>query len=239
MTQNAILKDQRVVAVVYPSPGPAMSEKSTNMDQVAKIVPGMGFFMSATQNGRDLEASNELKRYLPPWKPEQLFYPILMRELATSGNPGRFVPPPEAGLTDEVLAGFNHSSDVTDWMVRYTVANPADPKPRNYAAVPGLKDALVLEVNLAYGAPADGSGHWTPNLDAVVKLFRADDLALLWRHEDVVEDTAGMKLSGEFEKNPAGLLAQYQALMPRLAQAIASSFRDNLQSAGVYAAPSK
>jgi hypothetical protein len=238
MTANAVAKGQLVAAVVYSSPGPAMTEKSTNMDQIAKVVPGLGLFMSATQNTRDLDASRSLQRYLPAtWKPEAAFLPILMAELATSGNPGRLVASAQAGLTDDVAAGFNHSENVTDWLVRYCVANPDNPAPRNYAAVPGLRGALVLEVNLAYGAPADGSDHWTPNLDAVTKLYRASDLALLWRHEDVVENAAGMKTSAEFEKNPADLIAKWQGLMPALAKAISGNFSRNLQASGVYTAP--
>lgn len=238
MTANAIQKGQRVAAVVYPSPGPAMTEKSTNMEQVAKVVPGLSLFMSATQNERDLEVSRRLQARLPPdWKPAQVFYPVLMRELAASGNPGRFVSPAEAGLTDDVVASFNRAGDVTKWMVLYTVASPDNPAPRDYSKLPGLKDSVVLEVNLAYGAPADGADHWIPNLDAVTKLYRASDLALLWRHEDVVEDSAGMKTAAEFEKNPADLIAKWQALMPVLARDIATNFTQNLQSAGVYAAP--
>jgi len=238
MTANAISKGQRVAAVVYLAPSPAMTEKSTNMDEVAKIVPGMSLFMSATQNSRDLEASRSLQRYLPTtWKPDTVFLPILTRELAVSGNPGRLISPAEAGLTGDVVAGFNASDNVTDWFVRYCVANPKNPAPRNYAAMPGLKDALVLEVNLAYGAPADGADRWTPNLDAVTKLYRASDLTLLWRHEDIVEDSAGTKASVDFEKNPADLVAKWEGLMPRLAKSIASNFTLNLQSAGVYVAP--
>lgn len=238
MTAGAIQKGQRVAAVVYPSPGPAMMEKSGNMDQIAKVVPGLGLFMSATQNERDLEASRGLQARLPPdWKPAQVFYPLLMRELAGSGNPGRFVSPAEAGLTDDVVAAFNRAGDVTKWMILYTVANPDNPAPRDYAKLPGLKDSVVLEVNLAYGAPADGAGHWTPNLDAVTKLYRVSDMTLLWRHEDVVEDSAGARLESDFEKNPADLVAKWQALMPVLAKKIATDFAQNLQSAGVYAAP--
>ena len=238
MTANAIQKGQRVAAVVYPSPGPAMTEKSTNMEQVAKVVPGLGLFMSATQNERDMDASRNLLARLPPdWKPAQVFYPVLMHELAGSGSPGRFVSPAEAGLTDDVAAAFNRAGDVTKWMVLYTVANPDNAAPRDYSKLPGLKDSVVLEVNLAYGAPADGADHWTPNLDAVTKLYRVSDMTLLWRHEDVVEDSAGTKLASEFEKNPADLVAKWQALMPDLAKKIATNFTQNLQSAGVYAAP--
>ena len=238
MTANAIQKGQRVAAVVYISPGPAMSEKSTNMEQVAKVVPGLSLFMSATQNERDLTASRSLRARLPSdWKPTQIFYPVLMRELAASGNPGKFVAPAEAGLTDDVVADFNRAPDVTKWMVLYTVANPDNPAPRDYSKLPGLKDAVVLEVNLAYGAPADGADHWIPNLDAVTKLYRVSDMAVLWRHEDVAADSAGMRTPAEFEKNPADLIAKWRALMPVLAKEIATNFSQNLQSAGVYAAP--
>jgi hypothetical protein len=239
LAPDAIAKDQLVVAAVYASPGPVMAEKSSNMDNLAKVVPGMSLFMSATQNGRDLDASNDLQRYLPSWKPGPDFLPLLMKELATSGNPGRLAGPAEAGLTDEVLAGFNHADDVTNWQVRYCVANPDDPTPRHYGAVPGLKGALVLEVNLAYGAPGDGAGRWTPTLDAVTKLVRVSDLAVLWRREDSVADAAGMKTPAEFERTPADLIAKWEALMPQLAQAVAAGFKSNLQAAGLYVAPVK
>ncbi len=237
MAPDAIQKDQRVAVIVYPSPGPAMDEKSSNVDQMAKVIPGLGMFMSATQNTRDLDASRELQQYLPAWRPDSVFHPILMRELAASGSPGRFIAPSEAGLTDDALRAFNPANDVTDWLVRYCVANPAVAAPRNYASVPGLRGALVLEVNLAYGAPADGSGHWIPNLDAVTKLYDASDSRLLWRHEDSVSDPNGMRTPPEFEKNPADLLAKYAALMPSLAQAIARNFTLGLQQSGVFVAP--
>jgi hypothetical protein len=37
-------------------------------------------------------------------------------------------------LSGDVVAGFNQSDNVTNWLVRYCVANPDNPAPRNYAA---------------------------------------------------------------------------------------------------------
>ena len=234
MAPDAVQGTPRTVVIVFASPGPAMSESSSNLDQAAKVVPGLGLMLKASQNQRDRAASQDLQQLLPAWQPAELFGPILMRELASSGWPGPLLTPAEAGLAPQTLQGLNRADDALDWQVRYcalSAGSKAPPAPRDYSALPPLKDSLVLEVNLVYGAPSDGEGSWTPELSSVTKLYRVGDMKLLWRHEDVVDDKAGKRRSDEFKKQPADLIAKCQGLMPSLAQALAGSVRKNLQEA--------
>ncbi|MDD5629092.1 MAG: hypothetical protein PHU21_08505 [Elusimicrobia bacterium] len=233
MVRGAMKPGQRTLVLVFPAPGPVMSERSSNLEQAAKVVPGLGLVMKASQDKRDLEASQDLQRYLPPWQPAALFYPGLMRALAAGGLPGPLAAPAEAGLTDEDMRKLNYAQDVSDWQLRYFVrgAGP-EPPPRSYRRFPALADDLVLEVNLACGAPSDGEGDWTPELSGVLKLYQASDMALLWRHEETVNDPSGARSTVEFKRLPAELVARWQALMPQLAERLAASLRQSLQQAG-------
>ena len=235
MVKGAMAQGQRTVVIVYAAPGPVMSERSSNLEQAAKVVPGLGLVMKASQDKRDFDASQDLQKFLPPWQPAQLFALGLMQALTASGLPGRLVTAAEAGLSDEALRELNRAQDISDWQLRYYVRGVTDKPGRDYSAIPSLSDALVLEVNLAYGAPSDGEGRWMPELAAVLKLYRAADMSLLWRHEEVVDDKAGLRAFGEFKKQPGDLVAKWQGLMPALAQAMAASLRKNLQDAGASA----
>lgn len=235
MVKGAMAQGQRTVVLVFASPGPVMSEKSSNLEQLAKVVPGMGMVMKASEDSRNSEASADLQKFLPPWQPAQLFYPGLMQALAASGLPGRLATAAEAGLSDGALRDLDRAKDLSDWQLRYYVrAASVQPAPRDYAAIPSLGDALLLEVNLVYGAPSDGEGHWIPELSAVMRLYRAADMNLLWRHEDVVGDKAGLRAQVEFKKQPGDLVAKWQGLMPALAQAMAGSLKQNLLDAGAF-----
>ena len=236
MVKGAMAQGQRTVVLVFASPGPVMRERSSNLEQMAKVVPGMGMVMKASEDRQNSEASADLQKFLPPWQPAQLFYPGLMNALAASGLPGRLATAAEAGLSDEVLRDLDRAKDLSDWQLRYTVrAASVQPAPRGYAAIPSLSDALLLEVNLVYGAPSDGDGRWAPELSAVMRLYRAADMSLLWRHENVVDDKAGIRASGGFKKQPGDLLARWQGLMPALAEAMAGSLKQDMQDAGGFA----
>jgi len=238
MRKDAVHKGERTVFIVYASPGPVMSV-SDAADQLAKVIPGMSLLLAMNQNKRDLKASKELQERMPFWQPDKVFYPILMRELAAGGYEGRLVAPADAGLTDDALKNLNRADDIIDWQSRYLTRTPdhaPQAVPRDYSMLPSLSDALVLEVNLAYGAPEDGEDHWTPTLTAVMKLYRARSMELLWRHEETLEDKPGMKRSVEFMSKPADLIARYETLMPALAQSMSASFKTNVQYAGAAAA---
>ena len=240
MAKNAVQTGQRTVVLVFASPGPVMSETNSNIEAAAKIIPGMSLLLSATQSKRDLEASQELRQRLPSWQPSLLFAPVLLHELSAAGYPGKLLLPGEAGISDETLENLNRSSDIDDWQRRYWVRTPDDNPSlgrRDYSPLSGIADALILEVNLAYGAPSDGKYNWTPTLATVTKLYRGGDLRLLWRHEDSLEDKAGLEASVEYKRQPADLLMRYQTIMPDLAHVLAASLRQNLQEAGVAPAP--
>ena len=234
---GAIASGQRTIVAIFPSPGPVMREDDSTADNLAKFVPGMSFVIAATQNERDANASSELQSSLPPWTPAEDFYPVLAGALAPIGYPGKLVPPADAGLSTQTLSGLNRASGVIDWQLRYYVLNPSGERPkipRDYAgAAPGAKDALILEVNLAFGAASDGKDGLIPTLSSVTKLVRADTMEVLWRREDSVDDKAAMKLRSYFMKHPDELLGEYRSLMPALAQATASHLSLNLRAAGL------
>lgn len=237
MTKGAVAPGQRTVLLVYASPGPVITESDSKVETAAKIVPGLGLVVQSAQDERDLAASKDLQQYLPDWDPREAFYPLLAQELKSSGHPGRFVSPEEAELPSDTLKRFNRSENVLDWRLRYYLEDPERPTPRNYSPILSLDDAVIFEVNFAYGAASDGEGNATPNLSAVTKLYRANTMKTLWRHEDSVEDKAGAKTLYEFKLQPQDLMGKYQKLMPLLAQKIAASYRENLMKAGAFVAP--
>lgn len=148
MVHGAVTPGQRTVVIVYAPPGPVMYEKDTNVMEAAKVVPGLGFILSATQSKRDREASEDLKRLITPWDPVPLFTPILRKALTGISYPIVFVSPVEAGLLDYQLKEFNLAEDAVDWQTRYSVRRPNDPAPRDYSKVASLRGALVLESTL-------------------------------------------------------------------------------------------
>ncbi|HVE13456.1 MAG TPA: hypothetical protein VNI01_08695 [Elusimicrobiota bacterium] len=226
MAKGTIQHGQKTVLIVYASPGPVMSV-SDMADQMAKVIPGMGLLLAASQDKRDLAASQNLARLMPPWQPDKAFYPFIMQSLRSSGYEGQLVTPADAGFSDSDVAGMNRASDVVDWQSRYMVRAPDNvPQPRNYS-MESLRDALILEVNLAYGAPEDGKNNWTPALTTVTKLYKADGTVLLWRHDETLTDSGGTKNEAEYQRNPAELVARLQALMPQMAQNVASDLRKN------------
>lgn len=235
MAAQAVRRDQKAVVLLFVSPGPVMSERDSMVEQAAKVVPGLGFMIKASQDHRDLEASKDLQRYLPAWQPAALLYPALMDALAKTGHALRLLPPDQAGLSQEALRRLNLAADVGEWQLRYFVRTADKAAPiayRDYASLPELKDALVLEVNLAYGAPSNGEGKWVPTLASVTKLYRAEDMKVLWRHEDAVEDRTGLKTFAAFKNDPSSLLAAYERLMPALSQSLSAGLSKSLQEAG-------
>ncbi|MBI4377124.1 MAG: hypothetical protein HY549_11830 [Elusimicrobia bacterium] len=234
MSKGAVQSGQRLIVLVYPSPGPLLSEQDSKVESAAKVVPGIGLVVQSAQNERDLEASKDLQRYLPAWKPAELFFPLIMRELQGIGQPGKLTTAEEAEIAPDMLAKFNQASDLLDWCSRYYWNTPgASGLSRNYSKLLSLDDALILEVNLAYGASTDGEGNAVPTLSAVTRLLKANTMRLLWRHEDMVEDRAGMRTLYDFKVDGRDLVTKYERLMPQLGSKIALNFRQALEQSGV------
>lgn len=237
MSKGAVEIGQRTAVLVFPSPGPEIIELDTKIETAAKFVPGIGLVVQGAQNERDLAASQDLQKYLPKWRAQETFYPLLMKELGTSGHPGRLLSAEEAGITPAALHEFNQAENLLDWRLRYYIQNPNRPVPRNYSKLLSLDDALILEVNLAWGVNTDGEGNATPALSGVIKLVRANTMRTLWRHEETVDNKEGTKTLYEFKAQPQDLISKYEEMMPDLAAKLAQSYSKNLKEAGIFSAP--
>lgn len=235
--KGAVEKDQRTVLLLFTSPGPEIIELDTKVEAAAKFMPGVGLVVQSAQNERDLAASVDLQKYLPKWRVDKLFYPLLMKALASSGHPGKLITPEQANIPAPTLSEFNRADNILDWRLRYYYQNPNGSVPRNYSTLLSLDDALILEVNLAYGVGTDGEGNATPALGAVIKLLRANTMRTLWRHEETLEDKPGTKTLYEFKVSPLDLIAKYEKMLPAMAQRLAQSYTKNLKEAGIFSSP--
>lgn len=232
LPRGAVSPGQRTVLLVYSSPGPVITELDSKAETAAMILPGLGLLVQSAHDDRDLAASRDLQQYLPAWDPAGKFHPLLARELATTGHPGRFIGAEEAGLSPAELSGWNKAEHYLDWRRRYFQENPELPAPRDYSKNLSLDDALIFEVDLAHGVERDGEGNAAPNLSAAVRLLRASTLRTLWRREMAVEDKAGARTLYDFKVEPDDLIAKWEKLMPALAGKIAAALRENLKAEG-------
>lgn len=233
LQRDALSPDRSVVLFVFPSPGPIMDETNSNVEQAAKVIPGLGFIYGAGESQRNLDASRQLGEKLPAWPFAASFETALRSELANNGIPNHLLSASDGSIADADKDRFNSADNIIDWQRRYLIPQPDnDPTPpRAYSMIAGLRDSVILEVNIAYGAPSDGKGQWTPVLSFVAKLVRGSDNALLWRHEDQVQDPGGLKPEQAYLSQPTDLINRYQALVPALAHAVATGLQKSLREA--------
>lgn len=237
MQRNAIGKDQRLLLLVFPAPGPLLSEDDSKAETAAKIVPGLGLVVKDMQDGRDLKASQDLQRYLPRWDAAGEFRSSFAKQLDALGQPAKIVGPQDAGIPADQVLRLNRAADVNDWQIRYYLPQPDHVVGRNYSTFLNLDDAVVLEVNLAYALDSDGEGNYTPAARAVTKLMRASTMHQLWRHEDRVDEKGATKTLYEFKVAPDQLIGAWKRLMPMLGAKVAESLRQNFTAAGVPLSP--
>ena len=242
MPTGVVQKDQRTLLLVYAAPGPAVTEEDTNVDDAAKLLPGIAQLVQSSQDEKDLASSKNLQQFLPAWKPDEKFHALLRKELAGIGYAGRFVTPEEAELPAQAFKELNRASDELDWRLRYYLPNPDAPVPRDYSKFLSLAadDALVLEINLMYGVvrvPQSTEGIVTPHMGAMLKFYRAGTMRQLWQDEETLSDTGAAKSLYEFESEPQTLMDSWNKLMPQLAGKLASDFKLGLTGAPVHPLP--
>jgi hypothetical protein len=228
LTKSSIAPGQRTVVAVYVAPGPYIAQDDSKGETAAKIIPGLGLLVQDAQDSRDLSASKELQRYLTPWDAALSISTQALAELGKTPHPGKWLLAQDAGLTPSTLGRLNESKDVLDWRKRYYLLEPDQTPARDYSKMLELDDAMVFEINLAYGLNDDGEGGGTPAAWAVGKLYRANTMKQLWRHEESVVDAAGKKLLYDYKVKPDELVARWKALMPQLAQKLAQSYSRSL-----------
>lgn len=239
MTTGAIQRGQRVLLVVYAPPSPAISESDDKAETAAKIVPGLGLVVKGAQDDHALKVSQQLQQYLPPWNAAALFRSSFTVQFDQLGQPGRIVSPTDTTIPAAAWHRLNSAADVNDWQQKYYLQVPGQEHSisRNYSAFLDLDDAVVLEVNLLPSLATDDEVTYAPTLSAVTKLYRANTMHELWRHENTVTEPAAAHTLYDFEVKPADLIAAWNRLMPMLGSKIADDLRKNFLLAGVPLSP--
>lgn len=233
MTTGAIQKDQRLLLLVFPAPGPFISEDDSKGETAAKIVPGLALLVTDAQDQRDLKAAQDLQQYLPAWEPAGTFFAAFKEQVDALGQPGKLIAAEETDLPADTWVRLNQSADALDWQRRYFSPLPGHAVARNYSRFLKLDDAVVLEVNLAYGLNSDGEGLYTPMAKAVTKLLRASTMRQFWRHEDFVSDKAAARSLYDFKVKPGDLIFAWKRLLPLLGAQVAENLGKNLVLAKV------
>ncbi len=237
MTTGAIQKGQRVLLVVYAPPSPAIVESDSKAETAAKIVPGLGLVVKDAQDSHALAQSKDLQRYLPSWNPAALFRSSFTLQFDQLGQPGRAIGPSDTSIPVAAWYRLNSASDVNDWQIRYYLPSPDQAVSRNYSAFLDLDDAVVLEVNLLPTLATDDELTYTPTLSAVTKLYRANTMRQLWRHENTVSEAGAAHALYDFKVKPGDLIFAWNRLMPMLGAQITEDLRKNFVAAGVPLAP--
>ena len=220
--RQVVAPKQRLVALVYQSPGPwIIKESDSKAEAAAKILP-VGFLVQTVQDDKTLELSKDIQQYLPRPRYDRALEESLIKTLQTLHS-GPVQTGVEAGLAPVQLREWNSAKDQLDWRRRYYAPEYGAPSPRDYAKVLSLDDAVVLEVNLSFGTEATDEGQLLPAVSAALRLYRAGTSRLLWSREEMLtEKTSSMTLS-EFRAEPRELTRILENLAPRLGEAAARS----------------
>ena len=238
LAKGAITPGQRTIVVVYEGPGPVIEEDDSKVEGAAKIIPGIGLVVQDAQEERMLLQSKDLQKYLGPFDATGHFAPALRGALDLTGHPGKWTRPEETDVPAESWKRLNGAKDVLEWRRRYFLDDPGGPLPRNYSQFLSLDDALVLEINLAYGCDTDGEGNAKPSAMASARLWRAGNMRLLWkRDEKVTEPPPEERSLYDYKVAPQELHDAYKRLLPQLAQQLATTYRRNLLENDAFVAP--
>jgi hypothetical protein len=224
LTPQSIGKGQRTIVMVYAAPAPwVIPDSESKAESAAKMLPGLSFAVQSFQDDRYKTASENLRKYVPPWPAKELLEEELFRALPRVRFPGSFVPVAEASVDSATLRLWDRASDTLDWQNRYLYPDPLAPHPRDYGRFLPWDDALVLEVNVLPQLTADDDGNMIPTLIAASRLLRCQTLHLLWKHEDKADDPPQARSLYEFMTLPQQLLDRWRGLVPALAEKIAGS----------------
>ncbi|MFI5349750.1 MAG: hypothetical protein ACHQ2Z_09415 [Elusimicrobiota bacterium] len=234
---GALKTGQRLVVVVYPSPGPwIIGSADTKAEAAAKISP-LGFFVQSAENQHTNSVSKNLQQYLPRPRLGQAVQNSLLSALRSVRSTSTVQTGLEAGLAPEQLAEWNKSKDQLDWRQRYYAPDPDQGAPRDYAKVLTLDDAVILDVNVSFGTDANEDGHLLPTMSAAARAYRGDTSHLLWEHEDIVADQTSSATMTDYQMQPWTLTDSLQKLAPTLGKTVAASFLKAFMLAPSTSAP--
>ncbi|MFI5361321.1 MAG: hypothetical protein ACHQ49_05070 [Elusimicrobiota bacterium] len=244
---------QRLVVDVYPAPGPWIVAAADSKAEAATKITPLGFLLQAGDDSRTLSVSKNLQQYLPRPRLGAAVQESLLNGIKVVRSSAPVVTGPEAGITNRQLAEWNKSKDQLDWRQRYYSPDPDSPAPRDYASILTLDDALILDVNVSFGADANASGGTAPAapgapqagapaaapgasgpddgrippvLSATARVYRGDTSHLLWEREISEVDSASSATLTDYLQTPSILTDSLQKLAPKLGADVANAFLD-------------
>jgi len=231
--RGAIKPGQRLIVMVYQSPGPWIVGDPDNKAETAlKLLP-LGTFLQGMQEERVNELSKEIQPYLPRPRYDQAAEAALIKALKAAHS-GPVQTAAEAGIAPAQRKEWNAAADQLDWRRKYYFTEPSRPSPRNYPKLLSLDDAVILDVNLSFGLEPDVEDRTLPLLSAAARAHRADTARMLWSREERLTDTTSSTTLTEFRAEPVQLTDRLYAMSVPLAEKIAASFA---QEAGLIPPP--
>lgn len=231
--RGAIKPGQRLIVLVYQSPGPwIVADPDSKAESALKMMP-LGTFLQGMQEDRINELSKEIQPYLPRPRYQEAVETALIAALKAAHD-GPVQTAAEAGIAPGQTRNWNSASDQLDWRRKYWFTEPGTPSPRDYSKLLSLDDAVILEVNLSFGLEPDEQGRTLPLLSSASRAYRADTTRMLWAREERLSDATSSSTLTEFRAAPVELTDRLFALAVPFAGRVAAGFAVD---AGLRAAP--
>lgn len=219
--RGAIKPGQRLIVMVYQSPGPwIVADPDSKAESALKLLP-LGTFLQGIQEDRINDLSKEIQPYLPRPRYGQAVEDALIAALKTAHS-GSVQTSAEAGIAPLQRKEWNAASDQLDWRRKYYFTDAGRGAPRNYSKLLSLDDAVIVEVNLSFGLEPDDQDRTLPLLSAASRAYRADTTRMLWSREERLSDATSSSTLTEFRAEPTELTDRLFALSVPLAGKIAA-----------------
>ena len=215
---------QRLVVLVYQSPGPWIpSDSDSKLESASKILP-VGFAVQGLQDQHTLTVSKHIEEFLPRPRYDEEFQKTLLAEIRANVSTAPVQTGLEAGISPEQIQRWNRSRDQLDWRLRYYSPDPQNSAPRDYSQGYGLDDALVLDANLSYGTMATDEGAIHPYVSASWRVYRGLNSREVWEHVDDLADAVSTTTLVDIQSSPADFTARLELLAPALGKAVGHEF---------------
>ena len=226
--RGVIKPGQRIIVMVYQSPGPwIIADSDSKAESALKIMP-LGTLLQIMQEDKVNEFSKEIQPYLPRPRYGVALEEALITALK-SAHDGPIQTAAEAGIAPLQRKQWNHATDQLDWRRKYFVTDPGNRAPRDYSKLLSLDDAMILDVNLSFGVePENETERTLPTLSASSRLYRADTTRMMWSREDVLSDKTSSATLTEFRAVPSDLTDRLYALSVPIARVIADGLIKSL-----------
>lgn len=219
--RGAIKPEQRLIVMVYQSPGPwIVANPDSKAETALKLLP-LGTFLQGIQEDRINDLSKEIQPYLPRPRYGQAVEDALITALKAA-HAGPVQTSAEAGIAPIQRKEWNAAADQLDWRRKYYFTDAGRGAPRNYSKLLSLDDAVIVEVNLSFGLEPDDQDRTLPLLSAASRAYRADTTRMLWSREDRLSDETSSSTLTEFRAEPTELTDRLFAMSVPLAGKIAA-----------------